>query len=853
MVLSPSDALALRRDYHNNFELYIQKLRTDIEQQQMTIQKISSASSKSDAVILELRSTIRQYKRQLEKLQQAQTVDHAVVSNSNNNNNDIDTNVQSAADVSNPQSLSDRAVQNHPLVMELTDQLHDYQNKLMTADLIRKELEDTIEAEQYTWELRVQDLEREVQELKSSAVVPPPPTTSRSADLSNNTSSNIKNNTDESQEFRKQLEDAQNEIQRYRSIIMTTTTTSENIDEDVNQSSSMNTDASLSNTNNIQIWKEKVSLLEQERMELQGCLDEALKELEAVDLELQQEDTNNTLRDENERLQNIIQQLQQSPSQRTLPDVGTNDTVMEQLQHLYRWLLERDGSDESIQQSIRMMPQKYRTVEELIRAIQEHIDQQCTSVNRVQELERQISVHQGDIHAKEEETTEIRNSLKEAVSLLRPIQDSLAKLEKEKGKYQESIEGLQSQQEANLLEIRKYKQLINDKDDEIDQMKQNVESLEIQLSKAKLAVASTVVAQHNLGNSNTSRSVMMMDLNNDVSSPSEALDEKRAKRRTGENNLKELLRDATLRGDTGDASERDQQLRTIQEYEKEILLLRDELAKNDERIQSLQLNLTNAQDELITLQQQRQVNAKSGADQLSTSQLQQAEIRVQRLEEELQDTKRALASKRDAERSLNKSLKDALGLIKPLQVHLEESEMEKRQIAQELEALMKQQQSKKSLSNSLPNGSGGNDISNAVSVEVVKELETTVRQLEKENAMLQDALEDMSQSLNASHISGAASPNNKILSSIPHPSNNIKGISNKDDTRLHQEFVELQSRYEVTQTRLKDAYHENHTLSELVQQEQDEKFMLHDEVSTLREQLQKQAGGSNAKSSISIK
>ena len=289
MVLSPSDALALRRDYHNNFELYIQKLRTDIEQQQMTIQKISSASSKSDAVILELRSTIRQYKRQLEKLQQAQTVDHAVVSNSNNNNNDKDTNIQSAADASNPQSLSDRAVQTHPLVLELTDQLHDYQNKLLTADLIRKELEDTIEAEQYTWELRVQDLEREVQELKSSAVVPPPPTTSRSADLSNNTSSNIKNNTDESQEFRKQLEDAQNEIQRYRSIIMTTTTTSENIDEDVNQSSSMNTDASLSNTNNIQIWKEKVSLLEQERMELQGCLDEALKELEAVDLELQQE------------------------------------------------------------------------------------------------------------------------------------------------------------------------------------------------------------------------------------------------------------------------------------------------------------------------------------------------------------------------------------------------------------------------------------------------------------------------------------------------------------------------------------------------------------------------------------
>ena len=890
LVLSPTDALALRRDYNNNYELYIQKLRTDIEQQQMTIQKISSASSKSDAVILELRSTIRQYKRQLDKLQQQQQQQLSpnkvgVAGNDagggGNNSNTVDTSFNSGTGTSDPNQLpqvspplSDSDVQNHPLVVELTEQLHDLQNKLMTADLIRKELEDTIEAEQYTWELRVQDLEREVHELKlqlatavanqaggsnssnnniNKAMVEPT-TASRSVDVTN--SNNNTNLNEMSDDYRKQLEDAQNEIQRYRSIIMTTTTTSDLDDDHMNHNHSMNTDASSTNHNNnnsqnILIWKEKVQLLEQERMELQGCLDEALKELEAVDLELQQEDTANTLREENERLQQVIQQLQQSqqPSQPrgmvALTDSGTNDTtaVMEQLQHLYRWLLERDGTEESLQ-SIRMMPQQYRTVEDLIHVVQEHIDLHCTSINFVQDLERQISVHKGDIHAREEETNEIRNSLKEAVSLLRPIQDSLAKLEKEKGKYQESLEGLHSQNETNLAEIRKYKQLLNDKDDEIDQMKQNIESLEIQLSKAKLVVANTVVAQHNLGNSGstTSRSVMMMDLNNnDISaaSPSDALDEKRAKRRSGENNLKELLRDAQLRGDSavGDSAlEREQQLRTIQEYEQEISSLRDELAKNDATIQSLQLNLTQAKDELLSLKQH------SGADESTTSQMQQAELRVQHLEEELQDTKRALASKRDAERSLNKSLKDALGLIKPLQIHLEESEMEKRQMEQELEAILKQHErntNSSGMSRSVSNGTGNNEISNAVSVEVVKELETTVRQLEKENAMLQDALEDMSQSLNASHISGAASPNRNNVASKHHPNNSsLNGTnSNVESTRLHQEFVELQSRYEVTQTRLKDAYHENHTLSELVQQEQDEKYMLHDEVTTLREQL----------------
>lgn len=268
LVLSPTDALALRRDYNNNFELYIQKLRTDIEQQQMTIHKISSASSKSDAVILELRSTIRQYKRQLDKLQQQQPSDKiAVAGISDGAGHATDTSFLSGMGTidTNPSTLqqqpqvplSDSDIQNHPVVVELTEQLQDLQNKLMTADLIRKELEDTIEAEQYTWELRVQDLEREVHELKQQAVVSggshkttvEPVTASRSAAVTN----------EMSEDYRKQLEDAQNEIQRYRSIIMTTTTTSDIDDDHVQNNSSMNTDASSTNnnSNNILIGKKR--------------------------------------------------------------------------------------------------------------------------------------------------------------------------------------------------------------------------------------------------------------------------------------------------------------------------------------------------------------------------------------------------------------------------------------------------------------------------------------------------------------------------------------------------------------------------------------------------------------------
>jgi hypothetical protein len=873
-MLSPSDALALRRDYNNNTDLYINKLREDIQHQQATIQKISSASSKSDAVILELRSTIRQYKRQLDKVQaqqqQSTTSDKGFGTTNEGNNTSLNsgnftTNGSTiATDEQNNQQLD---VTNHPMVVELSQQLHEAQSKLVTADLIRKELEDTIEAEQYTWELRVQDLEREVNELKaqlqrqqqSKAVGTEQAPTKLGRSVNTST---LETNTNESEpdEYRKQLQDAQNEIQRYRSIIMTTTTTSDTDDEINNNNNSNNN----SEAANIAMWKEKVLLLEQERLELQGCLDEALKELEAVDLELQQEANTTTLREENIRLQQMIDQLQNSSTnnpmqqQRGLisPDDHMNNdnvAVREQLQHLYRWLLERDGTDVST------MIRKYQnsSVDEIIDIIQQHIENNSASINHLNELEQQISVYKGDIHAKDEEMNELRNNLKEAVSLLRPIQDTVTKLEKEKTKYQESFESVRTQYDTSLIEIRKYKQLMNDKDDEIDQMKQDIESLEIQLSKAKLTVANTVVAQHNLGSTPTTTRSLGLDpnnTNNDVSSssPSDALDEKRAKHRSGENNLKEMLRDAQLRDTGTDTTEREQQLQTIQEYEHEIKLLRDELAQNDTTIQNLQNELQSAHEEVERLQEQVKTTNKNNDEPIKIL-LQQAELRLRTVEQELQETKLALASKRDAERSLNRSLKDALDLIKPLQKHLEESEIEKRQIEHELEILKKQQSGSRNVPNN--NSDKLNISANSVSVEVVRDLETTVRQLEKENAMLHDALEDMSHTLNASHISESNqnSPNrhSNILSPNQQQQPGMttetgRNLENNDSKQrqqqlLHQEYVELKSRYEVTQTRLKDAYNENHTLSELIQKEVEEKYVLNDEVTTLREQLQRKS------------
>ena len=183
----------------------------------------------------------------------------------------------------------------------------------------------------------------------------------------------------------------------------------------------------------------------------------------------------------------------------------------------------------------------------------------------------------------------------------------------------------------------------------------------------------------------------------------------------------------------------------------------------------------------------------------------------------------------DAHRALNKSLKDALSLIKPLQFHLEEAEQEKRKLEEELELLRRQAHSG---GNGAANGTrsaptdGVNDGNSDRNAAAMKHLEKTIQELETENAQLQDALEDMSQSINASHISAS-------YNTLPHPKQQI----GKTEAKLREELVELKSRYEVTQARLEDSFVENHTLIEVLKKREKEERDMVQELTILQERL----------------
>lgn len=715
--LSSMDALALRRD---GAERTLQRLRQALDLAVAREQAAKTALAKSDAVILELRSTIRQLKRQIETAA-------AVASNGGGGGASVTSSAEPQQHHHQQQQQSS-AVQAEELRLEL-DKAH---AQILTADMVRRELEDTLEAEQYTWELRVQDQERTIQQLQQECAV-------LQADLQES-----RTQWKEAEEgWNAELQDLQVKLQAAA----------------VGKSKETGDSAEL---------QRKLNMLEAERKELQACLDEALKELEAVDAELQRDGTVQ-LRQENQRLQALLQETD----------------VTEPLQQLYAWLLEQDARQQPDLDQLHQHKPK-----ELLRAVRLHLQEQ-TSRNKdlaetqrqVVELESQLSVYKGDLKAREESSAELRASLKEAVALLKPLQDAVAKADREKTRLQEKVDRLQHLVTGNTndaqVEVKKLKRIMEEKENEIDSLHEQIESLELQLSRAKLAVANNLI---------TAQRSSAPDAAADQENLHSKREQLKAKR---DNTLQNLLKDTYGRLDSlHSKSSHEDTLRNelaskeakMVELESEVNVLREEMNKKDLEVRALTKEL-----------QQAQSLARRPEDE----QLRELHTKLQAAQQELKE-------KKEVEKALNNSLKDAIALLKPLQLHLEDAEQEKRDMARELHAL-KQRMSD-------PAGRSASDMSR------IKDLEKTITDLERENSRLHDALEDMSQSFNASILSGVS----------------------KSESRLREELVEMKSRYEVTKSRLEHQYEENQgLLDRLRSREKEERVMLED-LQILREKIKSQ-------------
>jgi hypothetical protein len=802
-TLTASDALAIRRD---GTEVTVARLRNALDEANSKDTTAKAALAKSDAVILELRSTVGQVKRQLEAVQKEKQDwkerHDKVLANLKQVQQEAHQSSQSQLkhyqqqiQQLQQQLAMDTSQAKDAKVGELQVQLDRAHAQILTADMVRKELEDTLEAEQYTWELRVQDQERSIAQMQLE-----------SETLAEDLETCRSQWKEAEVGWNDQVESLQQQLTQARTRMAATAASAATTSQDQRE------------------ILDKVAQLEQERAELQNCLDEALQELEAVDAEL---GSDGGVKDRS-------------------GGGSSSNTLVEPLQHLLRWIVqEGSDGDNNGADDVHSMSSDAKV---LLQQIQERLEKVLGDLgNRNQnggnsqqfqqqlaELQNQVNVYKKELVSREESSVELRESLKEAVALLKPLQDAVAKAEVEKSELQTKLQSL----ERSRSNESKVEAQLAQRNQKIQALEEHITSLEQQmeehkhLAQARQSLLEATVSP--LKSPASSRGIVSSD--DSLTKIQKAREELRRKRES-EGNLKQLLRDAQTRFHSlhqqneevatknrelqGQLKHAEQRL-VVQTGEDSSSQLQNESMNSVDRTRE---DLAQRDKEIASLREQLEV-ARSSVTPSSNNQL-------RRMDEELGQMRTELAQKEQTERILNKSLKEALSLLKPLQMHLEDAEKEKMEISKELRNLRKRFRQ-------LQMGDHSDDQSRStmgpqdVSIELIKvkeELEETVRQLELENSQLHDALEELSSE------GGAVN-------------NGMKGSNKKSsDAKLRQKIVEMNSRYEVTQNKLEDAHIENHALVKALKQKDLDDKRRNEELRVLREKYERsEAELHNAKS-----
>mmetsp|Transcript_5068 Transcript_5068/g.12436 ORF Transcript_5068/g.12436 Transcript_5068/m.12436 type:complete len:928 (-) Transcript_5068:180-2963(-) len=789
----------------------IQNLRQQLEEATARDASARAALTKSDAVILDLRSNQRQLKKQLELLQdersqinkELQSAKEEIASakggDASGSNaqrrieslqvhiRDITQQLENSHKRQQEQqqeinsSIHSRSSIKDGHVGELQVQLDRAHAQILTADMVRKELEDTLEAEQYTWELRIQDQERQITKLQGEC-------DTLVKDL---------------EQCRSQWKEAEvgwnEELNELRSDLDRT-------QRQLQQQRESNEENNENNHQNNELF-EKIHKLESERAELQSCLDEALKELEAVDAELQVEGSLN-------KAQN-----------------GAGAQTIESLKHLLRWIYQEGPTETRLGHG--QLSSLGNDSQKIISMIQEALERWLEKNTRavggqnarsgagndlqnratIDKLNSQIAVFESELKSRDDVNTELRESLKEAVSLLKPLQDAVSQAEVEKNDMERVLKDFEKDRKSSQDAQSRHSFQIDSLKEEITELQERLEEEKRLATVRESVLKAQVQTAPSSFTSDTS-----LNLSNDDSESLMSIKRTREelrRKRESEGNLQKLLKDAqsrftSLHDQNEDISARNRELEgQIRKFgsgsgsdngqnneEEEVRTqLVETIAEKDEEIRRLRLDM----------EEMRKATQNQFGQNISYR-------RISSLEEELAAVRGDVAQREQANKLLNKSLKEALGLLKPLQLHLEEAENEKSEIARELRNLKKRfrQLQMGELDDQSRSTITGVESSFELS-KVKEELEETIRQLELENSELHDALEDLAED----------------------------GRQQNNEAKVRQRLVELNSRYEVTQNKLEDAHVENHALVKALKQKEIEEVKRKSDMIQLEGKLHK--------------
>ena len=888
--LTPADALSLKRD---GPEATILNLRRCLGAAQINNDASGSIHKfqreKADATILELRSSVRQLKRQLEKLDGENREKHAELVEAKKlwhslKRQQLPDDASASARSQHTTQTTQEQEKEHAMakeerVGELQVQLDRAHAQILTADMVRKELEDTLEAEQYTWELRVQDQERTIADLQQEIGV-------LTEDLVRCQQEWKQADGEWANQVAGLEYQLQNVKEQHQGPRDAGSGNSDKIDDD-----------SKAEIQNLQV---KLRELEGERNELQTCLDEALLELEAVDAELGSHTPTEVqqLRKDNQRLQEAIQKQRVLQQQAQLQQGDADFDTLEKLQYLYRWLLERAAvasSTEGEEKKSDILPQTSPELLDYIHHLLEKMLNLNANVNlnadsdlnksnlaqQVVALQSQLSLYRDDLEAKEQSSAELRASLKEAVALIKPLQDSVDKADQQNADLRQEIGRMKLDHDLEIRDLQQDFRTAEDalcrKEQECEGFQHDIHCLQLEVRDAKelglarqtmqelspMAAAAAAAAAH---------TPPPADKPQELSSLGKARSDLRAKR-AQEQTLRSLLQDAQKR------------FHTLNEQNESVS------AKNEQ----LQGRLRNSQDQRGSRSSGNSVDDGLGVDVMSqpsrvsppeqlvstmkrTLQDRNKEIeelrrqvqdyqhspevfkRIQESESQLAVVKDELEQKRQSEKALNKSLKEALVLLKPLKSHLEEAESEKKELTIEVRTLrQKLSQMEIKVMDSVAashdnihlrsknHDGAGTHVASSIDDQVKpakEDLEDTVRHLEQENSQLHDALDEMSRVKNMS----AGVDTTRSLSLLPSSPNenrhaSVDGMSNGHEGEAgpctNEEIEKLRSHCKVTDSRWEDAHAENNALSEALREREESEKEALESMRLLRERLRK--------------
>ena len=482
---------------------------------------------------------------------------------------------------------------------------------------------------------------------------------------------------------------------------------------------------------------------------------------------------------------------------------------------------------------------------------------------RATSLQQQLSSANDSARAREESNVDLRNSLKEAVSLLKPLKEHVAQAEsqkedlrKELARSKQRIDDLEKQVASQTagptkespststdLRLRQKEEEVERLQKEVKDMNEALFDTRLELSDAQKRLARSSppgAASRGISDESSTSSSRPAAQASNQSTNQESDANIRIQLQRAQNDLNDKRRaeeelKQQLQALTHDHEELIRLRQTLQDAEQKLQTKDDEITKIREHLRQTQICLddltgTNDAPDDINRLSANEAKKRLGAAQFRVSQLEEelahlneeldtttcAEMMLKetsaKLEADLLEMSSDLEAKKETERTLNKSLKEAVDILKPLQGHVMTVEKEKAALLQRLKTTESRiEELESSSARGLPSPPpppppGRND-------------DRAVRRLEQEKELLKQRIHQLERD------------------AIDVDQQTLGSTMTQNVQRLQEQLVDVQARYEKSRNMLDQSAKTNANLLQDLREMEDEDEEAQEQIALLEQTL----------------